>query len=191
MTERTTICVFCGSSINVDQAYRECATEMGRIAGETKIDLIYGGGRVGLMGLVADAAITAGSRVTGIIPQFLEKREAENPNLHELILTDNMHERKRLMYERADAFISLPGGLGTFDETIEVLTWIQLDLLLKPIILVNVKGYWDPFITLVRHSVSEGFTQTKHAGTMSIVDTPAEALSLVRKPTTISSQIQN
>ncbi|MBM85144.1 MAG: TIGR00730 family Rossman fold protein [Rhodospirillaceae bacterium] len=190
MTECSTICVFCGSSIRVDQVYRETAKEMGRIIGEARIDLVYGGGRVGLMGLVADAALSAGSRVTGIIPQFLKEREVDHPLLDELIITENMHTRKQLMYERANAFVSLPGGFGTFDETIEVLTWSQLGLLAKPIILVNVKGYWDPFVSLVRHAVDEGFTQTKHTEIMSVVDAPAGVLPLVGNQTTISPQIQ-
>ena len=162
---------------------------MGTILGRAGIDLIYGGGRVGLMGVVADAALAAGSRVTGIIPRFLTEYEVGHPGLDELVVTENMHDRKRLMYERADAFISLPGGLGTFDETIEVMTWTQLGLSAKPVILVNVDGFWKPFLDLVRHSIAEGFARPENEAILSVVDTPAEVPALIDQITAVSSPI--
>ena len=122
MKEKKSICVFCGSSGKVDDAYRQAATQLGTLVGEKGFDLVYGGGHVGLMGLVADAALASGSSVLGVIPKFLQEYEVGHDGLDELIVTDNMHDRKRLMYERSDAFVILPGGLGTLDETFEVLT---------------------------------------------------------------------
>ncbi len=138
------------------------------------MDLIYGGGRVGLMGIVADAALAAGSRVTGIIPRFLDEWEVGHDGLDELVVTETMHERKHLMYQSADAFVTLPGGLGTFDETIEVVTWTQLGLSKKPVILVNINGYWDRFLGLIRFAVDEGFAKQEHAGILTVVDSVAD-----------------
>ena len=174
MSKRTTICVFCGSSSNVAEIYKQSAVAMGTIIGNAGMDLVYGGGHVGLMGIVADAALAAGSRVTGIIPRFLEEWEVGHEGLDELIITENMHDRKMLMYERSDAFVTLPGGLGTFDETIEVVTWTQLGLSNKPVILVNVNGYWTPFLELIQHSIAEGFAKPEHAAILSVVNTPED-----------------
>lgn len=128
MAKRPSICVFCGSSSNVAEVYLQSARDLGRILGEAGMDVVYGGGHVGLMGIVADSALEAGSRVTGIIPKFLDEWEVGHEGLDELVVTETMHDRKHLMYDRADAFVTLPGGLGTFDETIEVITWTQLGL---------------------------------------------------------------
>lgn len=189
MIKRPTVCVFCGSSTNVAEAYRQSATLLGTALGQAEMDLVYGGGHVGLMGIVADAALAAGSRVTGIIPRFLKEFEVGHEGLDELVITETMHDRKQLMYERADAFVTLPGGLGTFDETIEVITWTQLGLSSKPVILVNVDGYWDPFLALIRHSIAEGFAKPEHEAILSIVATPEEAIPLVgQAPRTASPQ---
>jgi uncharacterized protein (TIGR00730 family) len=179
MIKRPTVCVFCGSSANVAEVYQQSATLLGTALGQAEMDLVYGGGYVGLMGIVADAALAAGSRVTGIIPRFLEEFEVGHEGLDELVITETMHDRKQLMYERADAFVTLPGGLGTFDETIEVITWTQLGLSSKPVILVNVDGYWDPFLALIRHSIAKGFAKPEHEAILSIVATPEEAIPLV------------
>ena len=119
------VCVFCGSSNRVDQRFKDLATTVGRLIGEAGLDLVYGGGRVGMMGLTADATLAAGGHVTGIIPQFLHELEVVHTGVTDLEVTDSMHSRKQLMYERSDAFVILPGGLGTLDETMEVLTWTQ------------------------------------------------------------------
>jgi uncharacterized protein (TIGR00730 family) len=152
------LCVYCGSSARVDARYREAATALGRLAAQSGIEIIFGGGRVGLMGLLADAALAAGGRVTGIIPSHLYEREVGHGGLHELIVVGSMHERKQRMFEFADAFVTLPGGLGTLDETIEIMTWKQLGLHDKPLIIVDIGGYWAPFSALVEHVIATGFT---------------------------------
>lgn len=170
MSKRPSICVFCGSSSNVAEVYKQSAVRLGTVLGEAGMDVIYGGGHVGLMGIVADAALAAGSRVTGIIPRFLEEWEVGHEGLSELVVTETMHERKHLMYDRADAFVTLPGGLGTFDETIEVITWTQLGLSKKPVILVNVNGYWTRFLELIQFSIDEGFARPEHASILTVVE---------------------
>jgi len=151
------ICVYCGSSSRVDEVYRAAATRFGVILAEAGIELIYGGGRVGLMGLLADAALASGGRVTGIIPIHLHDKEVGHNGLTELVIVDNMHQRKRRMFELADAFAVLPGGLGTLDETLEIITWKQLGLHDKPVVLVDVAGYWTPLLELIEHTVVSGF----------------------------------
>ena len=151
------LCVYCGSSDRVDERYRRAATELGRALAGAGIELVYGGGRVGLMGLCANAALAAGGRVTGIIPAHLHDAEIGHHGVSELIVVDSMHERKRRMFELADAFAVLPGGLGTLDETFEIITWRQLGLHDKPIVIVDVDGYWQPFHALFDHVVARGF----------------------------------
>src|SRR5665213_2500233 len=153
------ICVYCGSSGRVDEAYRAAATRLGVVLARAGIELVYGGGRVGLMGLMADAVLASGGRVTGIIPMHLHDLEVGHNGLSELQVVDNMHERKRRMFEMSDAFAVLPGGLGTLDETLEILTWKQLGLHDKPIVIVDVAGYWTPLIELIEHCVASGFAQ--------------------------------
>ncbi|WP_193188156.1 LOG family protein [Nisaea sediminum] len=171
MSEKKSICVFCGSSGKVDQAYRDAATKFGTLIGERGYNLVYGGGRVGLMGLTADAALAAGAAVTGVIPKFLEDYEVGHQGLNELIITDNMHDRKRIMYEKADAFVILPGGLGTMDETFEVITWTQLGLSKKPVVLANVNGFWDPLVALVDHFVATNFAKPENRNFIQVADT--------------------
>jgi len=152
------VCVYCGSSARVDARYRDAATAFGRLAAAAGVEIVYGGGRVGLMGLLADAALAAGGRVTGIIPSHLYDREVGHAGLNELIVVASMHERKQRMFELADAFVTLPGGLGTLDETIEIMTWKQLELHDKPVVIVDIAGYWAPFTALVEHAIDSGFT---------------------------------
>jgi uncharacterized protein (TIGR00730 family) len=152
------LCVYCASSARVDARYRDAATTLGRLAAEAEVEIVYGGGRVGLMGLLADAALIAGGRVTGIMPSHLYEREVGHAGLSELIVVASMHERKQRMFELADAFVTLPGGLGTLDETIEIMTWKQLGLHDKPIVIVDIAGYWAPFTALVDSVIAAGFT---------------------------------
>ena len=161
--ERLSICVYCGSEADVAQPYNDAAVALGRLAAAQGIEIVYGGGRVGLMGLVADAALAGGGKVTGIIPRHIVEMEVAHQTLTELIVVETMHQRKQMMADRADAFAILPGGLGTLDEAFEILTWKQLGLHDKPIILVNIGGYWDPLLTLVRHGVDAGFIRPRHA----------------------------
>src|ERR1700733_14007065 len=155
------ICVYCGSSGRVDETYRAAATRLGVILAKAGIELVYGGGRVGLMGLLADAALASGGRGTGIIPSPPHDQEVGHTGLSELLIVDNMHQRKRRMFEMSDAFAVLPGGLGTLDETLEILTWKQLGLHDKPVIIVDVAGYWTPLLELVEHAVASGFASRR------------------------------
>jgi hypothetical protein len=157
------LCVYCGSSAAVAAPYRVAAVELGTALAVAGIETVFGGGRVGLMGLLADAALAAGGRVTGIIPERLRDAELAHGGLSELLVVSSMHERKRLMAERADAFAVLPGGIGTLDEMFEILSWRQLGLHQKPIFLVDVDGYWAPLRALLGHIVEAGFArpQTK------------------------------
>ncbi len=156
---RFSVTVFCGSSPGVDPAYAVAAKELGEGLATRGMNLVFGGGNVGLMGVVAGAALGAGAHVTGIIPDFLRQREVEFPGLSELIVTDSMHTRKRRLFAMADAFVVMPGGLGTFDETIEILTWKQLGRHEKPIIVTDILGWAQPFVTMVEQTVERGFAR--------------------------------
>jgi uncharacterized protein (TIGR00730 family) len=157
MTKPKSLCVYCGSSNAVAPKYLAAAFELGRQMGRAGIKLVYGGGRVGLMGRVADGVLSEGGRVIGIIPQHLHEREVAHDDVTELLVVDSMHERKRLMAEHADAFAILPGGFGTLDEMFEIVTWRQLGLHDKPILLVDVDDYWAPLEIMIERIVSEGF----------------------------------
>jgi uncharacterized protein (TIGR00730 family) len=151
MSKINALCVYCGSSPGTDPAFAEAAQTFGKILAENDIRLIYGGGSVGLMGTLAHAVLDHGGEVTGVIPEFLTKRERPRRLPQELIVTPDMHARKRTMFDRADGFVALPGGLGTLEEVVEQLTWAQLGRHKKPILIANINGYWDPLITLVDH----------------------------------------
>jgi len=153
------VCVYCGSAGAVDARYREAASELGEALATAGIEIVFGGGRIGLMGLLADAALAAGGTVTGIIPGLLRDAELAHPGVSELVITASMHDRKRAMAERADAFAVLPGGIGTLDEMFEIITWRQLGLHDKPIFLVDVGGYWRPLRQLLDHLAEQGFTK--------------------------------
>jgi uncharacterized protein (TIGR00730 family) len=151
------LCVYCGSALGGEARYREAAEELGRRLAAAGIGLVYGGGSGGLMGTIADAALAGGGEVIGIIPDHLRAKEVAHRGLSELIVVATMHERKRLMAERADAFAVLPGGIGTLDETFEIISWRQLGLHDKPVFIVDVGGYWRPLETLLDHVVAQGF----------------------------------
>jgi uncharacterized protein (TIGR00730 family) len=154
------LCVYCGSSGAVDEKYQVAAAELGANLAAAGIELVFGGGRIGLMGLAADAALAAGGRVVGVIPALLRDAELAHAGVSELVVCASMHERKRLMAERADAFAVLPGGIGTLDETFEIVTWRQLGLHNKPIFLVDIAGYWRPLIELFEHLSAQGFARS-------------------------------
>jgi hypothetical protein len=158
------ICVYCGSSNAVAPEHLAAAGEFGRLAAGRGIEIVFGGGRVGLMGALADGALNAGGRVTGIIPEHLRDLEVHHDGVSEMIVVDSMHTRKRRMFELSDAFCALPGGLGTLDETFEIITWKQLGLHDKPVVLVNVDGFWDPLLALLAHQLEAGYIRTRHAG---------------------------
>lgn len=157
MVQISTICVYCGSSSGGDPVYAESAERLGRSMGTAGIGLVYGGGSIGLMGILARSVMEAGGRVTGIIPQFLKEREVMLETAHELFVTGDMHERKRAMFDRADAFVALPGGIGTLEELVEIMTWAQLGQHRKPVLIANINGFWDPLVALLRHMADEGF----------------------------------
>jgi uncharacterized protein (TIGR00730 family) len=157
MSRIRALCVYCGSSGAVDQRYRDAAIDLGGRLSQTGIELVFGGGHVGLMGLVADAVLAGGGRAIGIIPESLRARELAHSGLSELVVVGSMHQRKRQMAERADAFAILPGGIGTLDEAFEIITWRQLGIHDKPIFLVDVAGYWRPLVALLDHIVERGF----------------------------------
>jgi uncharacterized protein (TIGR00730 family) len=156
------VCVFCGSSPGVRPSYLDAARALGRAIARRGLGLVYGGASVGLMGAVADAALAEGAEVIGVLPRSLRDREIAHRDLTELHVVDSMHTRKAMMAERADAFVALPGGLGTFEELFEILTWRQLGLHDKPAGLLDVEGYWDPLRALLVRSEREGFLRTEH-----------------------------
>jgi uncharacterized protein (TIGR00730 family) len=151
MSKINALCVYCGSSPGTDPAFTDATRAFGKILAGNDIRLIYGGGSVGLMGTLAHAVLDHGGEATGIIPEFLTQRERPRRLAQELIVTPDMHARKRTMFERADGFVALPGGLGTLEEVVEQLTWAQLGRHKKPILIANINGYWDPLLTLVDH----------------------------------------
>jgi hypothetical protein len=156
------ICVFCGASAGADEAYRRAAAHVGATLARRGIRLVYGGGRLGLMGAVADAALAAGGEVVGVIPRGLVDRELAHAGATELVIVETLHERKAEMAARSDAFLALPGGLGTLEELAEVLSWAQLDLHAKPIGLLDVNGYFAALETFLDHAVAEGFVAERH-----------------------------
>jgi uncharacterized protein (TIGR00730 family) len=158
------ICIFCGSSSGNRPAYAHAAQVIGRALAERKIALVFGGGRVGLMGAVSDACLEAGGEVIGVIPKGLATKELAHAGLSDLRVVESMHDRKALMAELSDAFVALPGGFGTLEEFCEVLTWSQLGIHRKPCALLNVAGSFDPLLTLFDHAVSEGFVAAEHRG---------------------------
>ncbi len=171
------ICVYCASSIGNNPIYGETAYELGQTLAEYGIELIYGGAKVGLMGKVADGAISKKGKVTGIIPEFLKTKEIEHNGLSELIMVKTMHERKALMQEKSDGFIALPGGFGTMEELFEILTWGQLDLHRKPIGILNVNGYYDALVQLIESMISAGLLKEEYIKMLLISDSIEDLLS--------------
>lgn len=163
-------CVYCGSSSRVADVYKAAAHDLGTMLANCGVTVVYGGGRVGLMGIVADAALKAGGKVVGVIPEHIESLEVGHTGLTELHVVDSMHDRKRLMVDRSDGFVILPGGLGTMDEFFEIVTWKQLHLHGKPIVLVNIDGYWDPLLKLYDHMVDSGFCRPECRELIRVVD---------------------
>ena len=169
------LCVFCGSYPGRRAAYAEAAERLGRLLAEQQIGLVYGGGRVGMMGVLADSVLAAGGEVIGVIPQALVDRELAHSGVSELRVVASMHERKALMASLADAFVALPGGFGTFEEFCEATTWTQLGLHQKPCGLLNVEGFFDPLLQLFDHATSEGFILPEHRAIV-VVESDASAL---------------
>ena len=183
MTRLNALCVYCGS-VAADSRHEAAARALGHSAAKRRVDIVFGGGRVGLMGAVAEAALEAGGRVIGIIPEFLVRREAGFREITEMVVVDSMHTRKREMFERADAFCVLPGGLGTLDETFEILTWKQLALHDKPIVLINLEGFWDPLMAMIRHQAAVGEVRPDNLELVTVVESVEAVFEAVaRAPT--------
>jgi hypothetical protein len=157
MSALRNICVYCGSSAGNDSAFADAANALGKALAEAEIGLVYGGGNSGLMGTLARSALMHGGHVTGIIPDFLKSRELLLKEAQEIVVVDDMHTRKRLMFERADAFVALPGGIGTLEELVEQLTWVQLERHHKPVLIVDIAGFWRPLLDLFAHMRGQGF----------------------------------
>ena len=168
-----TVCVFCGSQPGRRPEYEQAARELARVLVAHDVGLVYGGGHVGLMGALADAMLARGGHATGVIPQHLMRPEVAHQDLDELIVVDTMHERKRIMAERSDAFIVLPGGYGTLEEMFEMVTWLQLRLQSKPVGIVNVEGYFDSLLRFLEHSADQGFIRRADWDLLIVEDTPA------------------
>ena len=164
------ICIFCGSSNAVSQDYLDYASKMGRLCANARVTVIYGGGSIGLMGALADAAMGAGGTVIGVIPDFLNKKDVAHSGISEMVITSDIHQRKAKMAEFADAFVVLPGSIGTLEEMFEVIAWKQLKRFDKPIILANVNDYWAPALALLDHMVCESFLSQQHRNLIHVVD---------------------
>jgi uncharacterized protein (TIGR00730 family) len=176
------VCVYCGSSGHVDEEYQQLAGAVGSMLASRKVRVVYGGGKGGLMGCVADAALAAGGEVIGIIPSFIRAREVQHNGLTKLHVVESMHQRKSMMVEMADAFVVLPGGIGTMDETFEILSWKQLGLHNKPIVIFNFNNYWAPFLGLLDHMTRQGFFPQESAGIYRVATTIDDMLGEIAEP---------
>ncbi len=176
------LCVYCGSSMGLQPAYREAATALGRLVAERGIELVYGGGHVGLMGMVADGALAAGGHVIGVIPRALMDRELGHIAIQDLRVVADMHERKMTMAGLSDAFVAMPGGWGTLEELTEMLTWLQLGLHAKPIGLLNVGGYYDPFLAFAERMIGECFVRPEHRALLAVEADPDALLRRLMQP---------
>jgi uncharacterized protein (TIGR00730 family) len=174
------ICVYCGSSAGADPRFSEAADALGRALAQAGVGLVFGGGGDGLMGRVARATLEGGGRVTGIIPKFLVKREHVVAGAQDLVVVDTMHERKQLMFERADAFIALPGGVGTLEELVEQLTWVQLQRHRKPVLLADIAGFWRPLLSLFAHMRNLGFIREEFEVRYLVAEKIEDALPMLQ-----------
>jgi hypothetical protein len=181
MSEINALCVYCGSSPGTDPAFVDTAHNFGKILATSGVRLIYGGGSVGLMGALADAVLAHGGEVTGIIPEFLTKRERPRRLAQNLVITRDMHERKRKMFEHADGFVALPGGIGTLEELVEQLTWAQLGRHKKPILIANIGGYWDPLLTLLEHMRVQEFVPSTSRVDLLVAKRVEDILPIMRE----------
>jgi uncharacterized protein (TIGR00730 family) len=184
------VCVYCGSGPGTNPAFVAAAQKFGRLLAENKIGLVYGGGSLGLMGAVAKAVLDGGGRVTGIIPEFLQSRERPKELSQELIVTRDMHERKQTMFERADAFVALPGGIGTLEELVEQMTWAQLGRHRKPILIANIEGFWDPLCALLDHMAAMAFIREELAVNLIVVREVDEIIPRLRAAASAVSEAE-
>lgn len=173
--------VFCGANAGTNKVYSEAVVELGKLMAAQDIALVYGGGNVGLMGVIADSLLAEGGTAVGVIPQSLVDREVAHKGVQELIVVETMHERKAIMAARSDAFIAMPGGFGTFDEICEIITWNQLGIIKKPVAFYNVNGYYDKFFEMIDHTVAEGFVKSDQRENIIVESDPAILLQRIRE----------
>ena len=173
------VCVYCASSSKVDAIYFEAAKQLGKLIARNNLRCIYGAGNQGLMGTIADSVLDAGGKVTGIIPRFMYEEGWHYERLQDIEITNSMHERKARMASLSDAVIALPGGCGTLEELLEIITWKQLGLYLNPIVILNINHYYDPLLELLRNAMNENFMRPQHAKMWAVADTPEEAIRLI------------
>ncbi len=181
--ENKSLCVFCGARDTVEADFLDQARSLGNLMAQKNIRLIYGGGDCGMMGATANSVLKSGGKVTGVFPKFLNQYESEHKSLSEMIIVEDMHTRKWTMFEHCDAIAVLPGGFGTMDETFEVLTWKQLGLHKKPIVIYNYRGYWDPFLRLVDNIISLGFASPATRELFTVASRLEDVISLAFPPT--------
>jgi hypothetical protein len=181
MRRLKSICVYCGSSSRGPGRHQKAASELGRRLAEAGIELVFGGGRVGLMGRLADGALSAGGRVTGVIPEHLIRAEVGHARVTHLVVTKSMHQRKAAMFRRSDGFVILPGGPGTLDEFFEIVTWRQLRLHDKPIVIVDLDGYWRPLLRLIERIIERGYARAGFRRLFGIVDGVSDVLPALRR----------
>jgi len=180
MNKITSVCVYSASSTKIDPVYFDAAQKLGSLLGQHHIRLINGAGGIGLMGTIADAVLAEGGQVTGVIPHFMVEQGWQHNGLTELIEVDNMHERKQMMADLSNAVIALPGGCGTLEELLEVITWKQLGIYLNPIVILNTNGYFDPLLTMLQHAVEQNFMRPQHGAIWNVANAPQEAIELIR-----------
>ena len=179
MNKINSVCVYCASSTKIDSVYFDAARELGTLLGQRQIRLINGAGNMGLMSAVSDAALRAGGEVTGVIPRFMVEQGWHHTGLTQLVEVESMHQRKKTMADLSDAVIALPGGCGTLEELLEIITWKQLGLYLNPIVILNVKNYFDPLLDMLRQAVDENFMRVQHGAIWHVAQTPQEAVELI------------
>lgn len=180
MNKISSVCVYSASSTKIDAAYFDAARELGLLLAQNHIRLVNGAGKMGLMAAVADAALSNGGEVTGVIPHFMIEQGWHHTGLTELIEVDSMHQRKKKMADLSDAVIALPGGCGTLEELLEVITWKQLGLYLNPIVILNTKGYFNPLLEMLAQAVEENFMRVQHGAIWQVAETPQEAIRLIQ-----------
>lgn len=179
MNKITSVCVYCTSSTKIDSAYFEAARELGTLLGQRHIRLINGAGGIGLMSATADAVLAAGGEVTGVIPHFMVEQGWQHKGLTEMIEVENMHQRKQKMADLSDAVVALPGGCGTLEELLEIITWKQLGLYLNPIVILNTNGFFDPLLAMLQRAMDENFMRQQHGAIWHVASTPQEAVELI------------
>lgn len=180
MTAIRHVCVYCGSLLGAEPVYAEAAERLGSLLARESVGLVYGGGSAGLMGAVARAVKAGGGHVVGVIPDFLIQKEGSSVELDERIIVPDMHTRKQMMFERSDAFVALPGGIGTLEELVEMMTWAQLGRHVKPVLVANVAGFWTPFLGLLDHMTQSGFLRPAFASRYLVADRVDDCLAMLR-----------